>query len=267
MNFEHLNKSDCFDLLKDRRTVRPRALKLIRTDVVHSWTHHITIGQHYPEFANSISLDRLKSLYIAYKEDNLAYLIGRQSGQWLHVYIREFLELFGHSVEELVLEVDHRQVDDRHTTVPALTSPQTPFSTLTNLKSLTFNLYTGPHASLSPSLSHSIQLLLTFIQSLPSPSSLTSLRILFFSTFQWSPDMSSEAEVFEELFNVIASGEFEGLEKVRVDVKLICEDVPSRMVMVEDSKECVIRSRDYSGISELRERGIDVRFRTFLLSG
>lgn len=89
--------------LKGKPNMRPTVLKLIGADVVDSLKYYIERAQ--AKLGNSITLDRLHALYVAYEEDPAYAVTG---GLWPSKRIGSFLLSFGHSLTELVLEIDHR---------------------------------------------------------------------------------------------------------------------------------------------------------------
>jgi hypothetical protein len=104
LQFVNITKSERL-ALSGKQAVRPTALKMIDSLVVHSWSHYLG-SEQLGNLGNPILLDRLRNLYIAYDEE--AFLVPTR-GVWPSKYVCEFLSSFGHNLEELVLEVDHRR--------------------------------------------------------------------------------------------------------------------------------------------------------------
>lgn len=94
---------DDLQMLKDMPVVRPSVLKLTGASVVDSVNYYV--GRAQSQLVNTICLDHLRALYIAYDEDPSCTTTG---SIWHSKRVGHFLSAIGKTLEELVLEVDHR---------------------------------------------------------------------------------------------------------------------------------------------------------------
>lgn len=264
LELEHLRESD-YLALHAKPTVRPTVLKMISSEVVHSWSHYIGTSQNGLGL-NPISLDRLRALYIAYDEDPSDIIM---RGSWPSTYIADFLSSFGHNLEELVLEVDHRQsilgrLSPLSDATAPVSIPASSLSSLTNLADLRLNVYSGPLPEVS--FNGGLRWLLLLLQALPDTTKITTFQLHYVSTFKRTRDLNdkmySGEEFLEQLFEILRH-RFSGLKTVKIQMKLTSLNGPSSEVL--PVYELTSRS-DYIGMVALKDRGVHTRLRVVLNS-